>query len=153
MTNSGEPVVFQPYEGQHGGHPWLKQGDQVVVASRRGAFTGTVIERLRKNFRITDNATGKTWRVPPGLIRSYSPTTTLFPSIPPSLPPKSVTVQRGTISDCQVGDVILMFRGKFDVVRIKNVDTLLCTVLPNGKDYRYKPNMMVQKLDKSLFSS
>lgn len=99
---------------------------------------------------------GRSWRVPPGLIDSFQK------GDPSNLP----AIERHTdvqcdpdgLKDCEVGDVVLMWRGLFDVVKIVSLTTttVRCRVLggrTKGKIYGYKPEWFVQKLNKERIAA
>jgi len=136
------------------GNEWLTAGDEVTVVSHAGrnlgSKTGIVKRRLRKNVLVLVD--GRKWRIPPSLIGSYRQ------GNPANLPQaKEVVVKCNPegLKDCKVGDTILMWRGKFDVVKIVSLTPKFdCQVLDGrskGEIFSYKPAWFVQKLDSNRF--
>jgi len=137
------------FDNQH-----LSPGDEVRLShfSRKVAGKIGIVERkLQKNISVIVD--GISWRIPPSLIDEYRD------GDADNLPAAKNAVvecdQKG-LRFCKPGDPALMYRGAFDVVRIVSINPLRCEVLGRrgkGKIYVYKPDMFVQKLDPSKFSS
>lgn len=134
----------------------LSPGDEVKFSqwSRKLAGKTGVFERqLPKNLSIIVD--GINWRVSPGSIDSFrrGDYTNLMEANEAS--PQGVRCNPDGLTDCSVGDIVLFFRGKFDVVKI--------TRFKNGqpwgnvvggrspsKVYGYKKEWFVQKLENFL---
>jgi len=143
---------WTPYSGQ-----FLGCGDEVKIVSYAGrgigGGVGIVERRLQKNIAVIIN--GRRWRIPPELIDCSR---TGDPSNLPEIEKAVVKCDPNGLKDCEVGDVILMWRGKFDVVKIVSLTatTVRCRVVAGrgaGKVYGYKPEWFVQKLDKTRIAS
>jgi len=140
---------WKPYAGS-----FLGIGDEVrfVAYAGRGMSgkTGIVERRLRKNFAIVVD--GKTWRVPPALIDAFR---VGDPDNVPVVKATQVKCNPDRMKNCSVGDTVLMYRGKFDVVEVVSLTAtkVRCRVVgrSNGTVYGYKPEWFVQKLDNSCF--
>ena len=147
MTTATEWTKYSSYD-------YLIPGDEVRLSrmsKKLGGKVGIVEKKLRKNISIIVD--GNPWRVSPFLIDEYRRGSA---ENLPAAKTMSVEVNPDGICDCVDGDVVLMWRGSFDVVRIIDVATLRCEGMDGrckGKIYRYKADMFVQKLDQSRFSS
>jgi hypothetical protein len=148
LTKTATNSRWMPYDDQP-----LWPGDEVEIAdfSRKLAGkTGIVEGILRKNVSVIID--GEPWRVAPCLINRFRR------GNPDNLPVAKKAVvdcNPSGLLDCEVGDVVLMFRGAFDVVKVVQTLPLRCEALDGrgkGKIYRYQPSMFVQKLDSERFS-
>lgn len=126
----------------------LCAGDLVRFSPRSKLFgrIGVFQKRLVKNYSFRID--GQDWRINPCFIVEFQTGSA------DNLPPKStVEVKTSNVhNECEVGDVVLMYRGTFDVVEITNLFPLRCKSLngrTKGNIYRYKETMFVQKLDDS----
>lgn len=140
---------WTPYSGQ-----FLGCGDEVKIVDygrRCGNETGIVERRLQKNFAVVID--GRSWRIPPSLIDSFRR------GDPSNFCEAKETVVKcdpNELKNCEVGDVILMWRGQFDVVKIVSLTAtkVRCRVLAGrrkDKVYGYKPEWFVQKLNNDRF--
>jgi hypothetical protein len=137
------------FAGQH-----LTAGDEVLMSrlSRKlGGKTGVVDKQLQKNVRVIID--GQSWRVSPSLIESWRRGSIAnLPAAKKSL----VDCNPAGLYDCKPGDAVLMYGGSFTVVEIITISPLICKGLggrTNGREYKYNPDMFVQKLDPERFSS
>ena len=146
---------WTPYCGQYLGmgyevklHPRSAR-DKVIYKNT----TGIVERKLRKNISIVID--GKKWSVPPAMIESYrrgDPSNLDGCRETPDESKVTVTCNPEGLQDCKDGDILLMYRGKFDVVELVTLDGIRCRVVGKDKIYKYKAELFVQKLDAERFS-
>lgn len=122
---------------------------------------GVVVELKRTNYRV--NFGGRIFSVRPYHIAEYNTDTKAAQSIPAPVRPSfngivnPITSANRLMAECQVGDLVLMFRGKYHVAKITEMphgrlQSVRAVDVTNGKSYRWDCNFYVQKLDKERFN-
>lgn len=122
-----------------------------IARSLRGE-EGIIQTCKRKNYVVLFK--DRPYNVNPNVIALYQKGDPK--DIPQQTQPRKVVCNSDGISDCKPGDVILLFRGVFDVVEIVEIqpNKMRCKMVAGrsaGTVYIYKPDCFVQKLDKSKF--
>lgn len=134
----------------------LSPGDKVMFhnSKKLEGKVGVVKKKLTKNYSVIVD--GEKWRVSPEFIKLYKPGRAEN-VITAERDSAIVKCDAGAFGACNLYDVVLMYRGKFEVVRIVDFadnGNPRCKIL-DGRDknkvYGYKPKWFVQKLDQDLF--
>lgn len=142
---------WKPYN-----HDMLFPGDRVklnptLFPKMRGR-EGIVTERKRVNFTVL--FADRPYTVQPAVIAEYQRGNGVLPEAAAPVRAKISTDAAG-LKDCQVGDVVLLYRGVYDVAEIVSLQPFRGKMIggrSDGKVYRYQTQTFVQKLDKSKFS-
>lgn len=110
------------------------------LAGQEGIF----VKQLQKNLSI--NVEGRMWRVPPGMISEFQSTITPISEIKTNVDTSAARFYKEASED----DVVLMWRGKFDVMKVVSVKDCRCEALDGrgkGTIYRCQPDTFVQVLN------